>query len=372
MTRLVSYLLRIPRWPVQLASSLVLNSYITQEVTRGVPCLALNCYSCPAAAFACPIGTLQHMAVRMGLALSWGDPLGVLQALPVYVLGILGLAGALIGRGACGWLCPFGFLQELLFKLRARLVRRLRRASFENSPLLAAGLRPAANAGRHTPREHGRAAYFSATGCAPRVGNSSATEEKARIRLPSLSRWKFVLLGGLRPPRNAGHPVRPGPGRPALSNFFHLLSLGWLRYGSLVILVLLVPFLTGEPWFSRLCPAGALEAGIPQALLNDYVRAQIGWFFGLKLVILAVFLVWMAFTRRPFCRFICPLGAIWSPFNRVSAVRLVVDAGSCIRCNACQQVCPVDIAIHQAPDSAQCIRCLECVRHCPQGAIRVA
>ena len=333
MTRLVSYLLRIPRWPVQLASSLVLNSYITQEVTRGVPCLALNCYSCPAAAFACPIGTLQHMAVRMGLALSWGDPLGVLQALPVYVLGILGLAGALIGRGACGWLCPFGFLQELLFKLRARLVRRLRRASFENSPLLAAGLRPAANAGRHTPREHGRAAYFSATGCAPRVGNSSATEEKARIRLP---------------------------------------RLGWLRYAILVILVLLVPFLTGEPWFSRLCPAGALEAGIPQALLNDYVRAQIGWFFGLKLVILAVFLVWMAFTRRPFCRFICPLGAIWSPFNRVSAVRLVVDAGSCIRCNACQQVCPVDIAIHQAPDSAQCIRCLECVRHCPQGAIRVA
>ncbi len=333
MTRLVSHLLRIPRWPVQLASSLVLNSYITQEVTRGVPCLALNCYSCPAAAFACPIGTLQHMAVRMGLALSWGDPLGMLQALPVYVLGILGLAGALIGRGACGWLCPFGFLQELLFKLRARLVRRLRRASFENSPLLAAGLRPAANAGRHTPREHGRAAYFSATGCAPHVGNSSATEEKARIRLP---------------------------------------SLGWLRYAILVILVLLIPFLTGEPWFSRLCPAGALEAGVPQALLNDYVRAQIGWFFGLKLVILAVFLVWMAFTRRPFCRFICPLGAIWSPFNRVSAVRLVVDAGSCIRCNACQQVCPVDIAIHQAPDSAQCIRCLECVRHCPQGAIRVA
>ncbi len=293
MTRLVSCLLRIPRWSVQLLSFLFINSYVTQEITKGVPCLALNCYACPAAAFACPIGTLQHMAVRMGLALSWGDPLGALQAVPVYVLGILGLAGALIGRGACGWFCPFGFLQELLFTLRDRATRRLRRVS--------------------------------------------------------------PLLGG-----------------PAGGWRIRVAWLGWLRYGFLVVLVFLVPFLTGEPWFSKLCPAGALEAGIPQALLFDYVREQIGWFFVLKLVILAVFLVWMAFTRRPFCRFVCPLGAIWSPFNRISAVRLAVDKGSCIGCNACQQVCPVDIAIHQDPDSTRCVRCLECVRHCPQGAVRVA
>jgi polyferredoxin len=292
MARIVSYLLRIPRWPVQLLSLLFINSYVTQEVTKAVPCLALNCYACPAAAFACPIGSLQHMAVRCAQALAFGDPIGALQAVPVYVLGILGLAGALIGRGACGWFCPFGFLQELLFKLRARLARRL--------PLVS-----------------------------PPPGG---TEGGARIQVPRLS---------------------------------------WLRYGILVVLVFLVPFVTGEPWFSKLCPAGALEAGIPQALLFDYVREQIGWFFVLKLVILAVFLLWMTFTRRPFCRFICPLGAIWSPFNRVSAVRLEVDGETCTECNACQQVCPVDIQIYQSPHSAQCIRCLECVRHCPYEAVRV-
>ena len=66
----------------------------------------LNCYACPGAIFACPIGTIQHFAVVGG-------------AIPAYVMGYLAAIGAVVGRMCCGWLCPFGFFQDLLYKVRS-------------------------------------------------------------------------------------------------------------------------------------------------------------------------------------------------------------------------------------------------------------
>ena len=65
----------------------------------------LNCYSCPGAVGACPLGSLQS-------SLS-----GVILHFPFYVLGFLLLIGLLFGRLICGWACPFGLVQELLYKL---------------------------------------------------------------------------------------------------------------------------------------------------------------------------------------------------------------------------------------------------------------
>ena len=91
---------------VQLGFVVLSNSWFTQNVTKAVPCLGLNCYACPLAVFSCPIGSLQHFA-------------GVRQ-IPYYLLGFLGLIGALGGRVACGWFCPFGWLQEQLHKIPVR------------------------------------------------------------------------------------------------------------------------------------------------------------------------------------------------------------------------------------------------------------
>jgi polyferredoxin len=134
---------------------------------------------------------------------------------------------------------------------------------------------------------------------------------------------------------------------------------------------LLLPFFTVEPWFSKLCPAGLLEGGIPLVLLDADLRALIGPFFWLKLLILVFFLVWMALTRRPFCRWICPLGAIWSPFNRLSTLQLHVEQDACIRCDRCQRVCPVDIRIYEDEADPACVRCLQCVDECPTSCIQV-
>ena len=248
------------RTAVQVVSALVLNSYFTQAVTKGLPCPALNCYACPAAAFACPIGSLQHFAGR--------------HKFPLYVLGVVGLVGALIGRASCGWFCPFGWFQELVYK---------------------------------TP----------------------------------VPKWR-------------------------LPNRFN-----WTRTVVLVALVGVVPFLTREPWFCKVCPAGTLEAGIPVALLSADIRALAGTLYWAKLGLLGGFVAWMSVTRRPFCRWVCPLGALWSPFNPVSAFRLRVEQERCIRCDRCQEVCPVDIRVYENPDSPACIRCLQCVRECPVECVEV-
>lgn len=248
------------RGRVQGLSALLLNSYVTQQITKGLPCPALNCYACPAASFACPIGSLQHFIGR--------------KKVPLYVLGVVGLIGALIGRASCGWFCPFGLIQDLLYKI-------------------------------------------------------------------PVPKWR-------------------------LPNRFN-----WSRYVFLALLVVVVPFITHETWFCKLCPAGMLEGGIPMVLLEPGLQPLIGTLYWAKLGILVTFLGWMSVTRRPFCRWVCPLGALWSPFNPVSSLRLSVDEERCIECDRCREVCPVDVRVYESPHSAACIRCLACVDECPTECITV-
>jgi polyferredoxin len=248
------------RMTVQAISALVLNSYFTQTITKGVPCPALNCYACPVAAFACPIGSVQHFIGR--------------GAVPLYVLGVVALVGVLVGRASCGWICPFGWLQELLYRLPVR-----------------------------------------------------------KLRLPN--------------------------------------RFNWTRYALLAVLVVALPLVTAEPWFCKLCPAGMLEGGIPVVLLYGELRALVGPIYWLKLAVLGGFLTWMSVTRRPFCRWACPLGALWSPLNAVSSLRLTVDEQRCIRCGHCQEICPVDLTIYEDSASPACIRCMRCLVECPTDAISI-
>ena len=98
------------------------------------------------------------------------------------------------------------------------------------------------------------------------------------------------------------------------------------------------------------------------------VRSMIGTFFWIKMVIVAAFLVAMVFVKRPFCRTFCPLGAIFSLFNRISLVKLRLDKSKCTECGLCRRLCPVDLNAYLELDSPECIKCLECTK-CPTGAI---
>jgi ferredoxin-type protein NapH len=289
---------------VQLASTVVLNSGVTQRFTKGIPCLALNCHACPVAATACPIGIIQHFV-------------GVGQV-PWYVFGVVGLAGAVGGRFACGWLCPFGWLQELVYRL----------------PL---------------PKWH----------LQPRV--------PARWWVLLIVSAAYAACGWLLSGWVVQHAVL----------FALYLVIGFVIYGILGVsrlfalcgIVFLVALATADTWFCKLCPAGVLEGGIPWVIWDPDLRELIGGMFVLKLALLLVFLAWMAVTQRPFCRWICPLGMLWSPLNRWSMLQMAVDGEACLRCDRCQRSCPVDIRIYEDPNAGACIRCMRCVAECPASCI---
>ncbi len=249
---------------IQLLSALVINSsFLVGLSARGVCVPVLNCWACPGAAFACPLGALQDAIADARIVF----------ALPLYILGLMLTFSALFGRMMCGWLCPFGLVQELLGKLN-----------------------------RH-PR--------------------------------TLPRW-----------------------------------MGYLKYAVLVGLVLIVPYMTGIPWFCRLCPQGALEGGIFQPLLHPELRPLIGSWWYTKIAILVGVMLAAVFYRRPFCHSICPLGAFFSLFNRFSLIRLRFDPEKCTDCGWCVQHCPQGLDPRREVDNYLCVGCLECAK-CPFGAIHV-
>jgi polyferredoxin len=259
----------------QTISTILHNAYlpafsgitIYQGFLKGYCTPALHCYACPAAFTSCPIGSLQSFVIR--------------RQFPFFLIGFFGLVGMGVGRMTCGWLCPFGFFQDLMKKISKRVLR--------------------------------------------------------------LPRW-----------------------------------MRYLKYVSLVVIAILLPFFLGEMWFSKLCPAGTLEAAVPWAVVGSSdspewagldVRAMIGTFFWLKMAILAFFIGVMIFIKRPFCRTSCPLGAIFSLFNRLSLVRLHLIKEHCDQCGLCDRICPVDLDVVRDLDSPECIKCLECTK-CPTGAIK--
>ncbi|MEI6499930.1 MAG: 4Fe-4S binding protein [Armatimonadota bacterium] len=252
---------------VQLASFVFANSWFLSRF-KGLCYPSLNCWACPSANFACPIGALQNSASSARLGLLGGK--SFFQVLPLYVLGSLFFFGAIFGRMMCGWLCPFGWFQEL-------------------------------------------------------IGRGG-------------KQWRM--------PR-------------------------WLAYGKyvvLVVLVFLIPFFTGESWFSKLCPMGAIEGGIPWPLLDHRLWSQIGAMWWIKMAILAATIVAAWLWRRPFCVSVCPLGAIFALSHRFSAWRLDYERGKCVDCLYCVEVCPVGIDPRRDLNGHACIGCLECQK-CPYEAI---
>lgn len=112
----------IRKW-IQALSALVVNGYWLFPFTRSIyqgPLKAvcspgLNCYSCPASTTYCPIGAIQQLMAGIRFSLE-----NNLYYVSWYVVGSMGMMGSIFGRMICGWLCPFGFFQELLHKIPSK------------------------------------------------------------------------------------------------------------------------------------------------------------------------------------------------------------------------------------------------------------
>ncbi len=261
---------------IQLYCALLTNANIKGFVTGNIyqgplknACTpGLNCYSCPGASGACPLGSLQNAFAESG------------KRTPYYVFGIILLYAIILGRTICGFICPFGLVQELLHK----------------------------------------------------------------IKTPKLKKNKFTKV------------------------------LSYLKYVILVFLVVIIPILYGLrnvplPGFCKyICPAGTLGGAIGLLInpSNEGLMGSLGPLFTWKFALMVSFIVGSIFIFRFFCRFFCPLGALYGLFNKFAILGIKLEKPKCTNCGLCLNKCKMDIS-HVGDH--ECINCGECLEVCPSNAI---
>ncbi len=265
---------------IQLYSALLHNAHIKGFISgklfdgplKNICGPGLNCYSCPGAITACPLGSIQNALAESK------------TKTPTYVFGIILLYCIILGRTICGYLCPAGLLQELLYKIKT-----------------------------------------------PKLKKSQVT----RI----LSYTKYVIL---------------------------------------FILVIGVPLMYAlqennmpVPGFCKyICPIGTFEGGvfllIPSS--NSDYYGMLGALFSWKFLVMLIIVLAAIFIYRVFCRFLCPLGALYGLFNKLSIIGIIkVDKEKCSDCHACINVCKMDV---KEVGDHECINCGECISHCKEEAIK--
>ena len=152
-------------------------------------------------------------------------------------------------------------------------------------------------------------------------------------------------------------------------------KLSWLKYVFLAVFVIAIPLIQGIgrgiilPAFCKyVCPAGTLEGavGLLQNPANATSFYQLGALFTGKWVIMLVIGLLCVFCYRTFCRFICPLGAIYGFFNRFALTGVKVNPDRCNGCGLCAMTCQMDV---KHVGDHECISCGKCMDVCPHGAI---
>ena len=162
------------------------------------------------------------------------------------------------------------------------------------------------------------------------------------------------------------------PGVPKKNRFPGDKALQYLKYVVLVLLVVVLPLCFAlTPFFCKyLCPSGTV-AGLLLALRDKLVRAQLGGIFLWKASLLVLIVAACLFLWRPFCKYLCPLGAIYGLFNKFALYRMDLDKESCIHCGKCARACRMCVDPSQSPNSPECVRCGDCVKACPAKALKL-
>ena len=108
---------------------------------------------------------------------------------------------------------------------------------------------------------------------------------------------------------------------------------------------------------------------IPLLALNETMREAAHFLYVWKCAILILIVLLSIVIHRPFCKYICPLGAFYGLFNRFSFLKLKCNQETCTSCGACAKICKMQVDPSKTPNSAECIRCGECVKACPAKSL---
>lgn len=149
-----------------------------------------------------------------------------------------------------------------------------------------------------------------------------------------------------------------------------LQTIPWTKFVVLGV-ALIAAFVTTETIFCRFCPSGSLFGALPYVFIGAVSPIPFGVWVHVVTLLLVVFGVLL--IERVWCRYLCPLGAIFGSFNRVSALTVKVSRGTCTDCRQCLKACPMGITdVNAIGTSTDCTRCGKCVEACARNEIRFA
>lgn len=261
------------RTTIQVILTLVQNAnfkgFFTGKIYTGpvkqvcVP--GLNCYSCPGAVGACPVGSLQNSLSSLKFKF------------PYYVLGILIFFGTLFGRVVCGFFCPFGLIQDLINKIP----------------------------------------FYK-----------------------KIKEWKGDRI------------------------------LRYLKYILLIVFVIVLPIVYKlTPFFCKyICPSGTIS-GILLAIIDNSLFQVFGKIFAWKFSLLLLIILISILIYRPFCKYLCPLGAFYGLFNKNALISIEINHEKCVGCKLCYKECEMCVDPTVNSNSTECIRCGKCINVCSQKAL---
>jgi ferredoxin-type protein NapH len=235
---------------------------------------------------------------------------------PFIVVGTVLLIGAVVGRAFCGWVCPIGFVQDIITNLKGRL-------DFVS------------------PRTH-----------------------QSSKRLKYLMFIGTLLISGslaLALASGEGSSYKTALGVLASGPFIAISPDGTL-FGTVPALVLMarqnfMSFLTRPPTI--------------QQVWTDLLTTPP--LLALRILILLGFFGAAWKVPRFWCRYVCPTGAMMAVFQKYSVTGLKRDPVKCTKCPHCEVKCPMQISILDLPwekfNDPECIMCMECIDACPHGSL---
>lgn len=352
------------------------------------------CPASPAACAGCPIWVIEHGTINIVKGVQEG------YYMLLYLVGLFVVIGALVGRSFCGWACPVGTLQDIFSFFKRKLKKDwyifvlagisflmlifgaffpyyMREKEMELLTYMWAGYIGALGAFLtalsgiiYIKRKDGiiPSIVLVLLGVLFWIFNIMASTSgwdrtpMASIELMGLMGLMFGVIGLV------------GITRLALKGRVGGIKTGsradrrvrWIKYG---ILISIAPtsWFFDTLFFTDYDPIGGITATLPELLLNPA-----GWsgneFFWFKGVFVVSVIALVAFIDRGWCRYLCPVGAMYAPTNKISITDIRFNEEECVHCQMCIKACPMGINPKEDKRDMECIRCGRCVTSCPTKA----
>lgn len=354
------------------------------------------CPASPAACAGCPIWVIEHgtLDIIKGADASY--------YMLLYLAGMFVAIGAVFGRAFCGWACPVGTLQDMFSYLNRKLKRDRSICVLSGISLglllVGAFLPSFMKANDIDLKYYMWAGYVGALGAFLGALSGMIFIKRKRTVQPSVvlmaigaSFWAANLL------LDTGSIYMSALESIELMGMLGLMfsAIGLigilrlylfkkdlmvkrggrvdrsLRLVKVGILLLIAPttWFFDTLFFTDIDPIGGITATLPELMLDPS-----GWsgnqFFWIKGVFVVSVIALIALVDRGWCRYLCPIGAMYGPTNKISITDIEYTPDECIHCQLCIRECPMAINPKEDKRDPECIRCGRCVTVCPTKAQR--